>query len=93
MKRINTLIHVIFEYSIIKQMFRNPIITQYKYQSLFKRMYLFVSIWHNKRPTGLNGHLSIRDFTLTSCQKSLYLHINIKNNYGIEKQHHNHLTQ
>ena len=29
-----------------------------------------------KRPTGLNGHLSIRDFTLTSCQKGAYLYIN-----------------
>ena len=24
--------------------------------------------FNNKRPTGLNGHLSIRDFTLASCQ-------------------------
>ena len=31
---------------------------------------------YNKRPTGLNGHLSIRDFTLTSCQKGSYLYIN-----------------
>ena len=30
----------------------------------------------NKRPTGLNGHLSIRDFTPTSCQKGSYLYIN-----------------
>ena len=30
----------------------------------------------NKRPTGLNGHLSIRDFTLTSCRKGSYLYIN-----------------
>ena len=29
-----------------------------------------------KRPNGLNGHLSIRDSTLTSCQKGSYLHIN-----------------
>ena len=29
----------------------------------------------NKRPTGLNGHLSIRDFTLASCQKGSYLYI------------------
>ena len=29
----------------------------------------------NKRPTGLNGHLSIRDFTLYSCQKGAYLHL------------------
>ena len=28
----------------------------------------------NKRPTGLNGHLSIRDFTLT--YKGSYLYIN-----------------
>ena len=33
-------------------------------------------VWLNKRPTGLNGHLSIRDFTLTSCQKGSYLYIN-----------------
>ena len=25
---------------------------------------------------GLNGHLSIRDFTLTFCQKGSYLYIN-----------------
>ena len=30
----------------------------------------------NKRPTGLNGHMSIRDFTLTACQKGSYLYIN-----------------
>ena len=30
----------------------------------------------NKRPQGLNGHLSNRDFTLNSCQKGAYLHIN-----------------
>ena len=30
----------------------------------------------NKRPTGLNGHLSIRDFTLASSQKGSYLYIN-----------------
>ena len=30
----------------------------------------------NKRPTGLNGHLSIKDFTPTSCQKGSYLYIN-----------------
>ena len=47
-----------------------------------------------KRPTGLNGHLSIRDFTLTSCQKGSYLNINspikelMKINDGIGKQHH-----
>ena len=29
-----------------------------------------------KRLTGLNGHLSNRDSSLTSCQKSSYLHIN-----------------
>ena len=29
----------------------------------------------NKRPTGLNGHLSIRDFTLNSCQKGAYLYL------------------
>ena len=30
---------------------------------------------HNKRHKGLNRHLSIRDSTMTSCQKSSYLHI------------------
>ena len=30
----------------------------------------------NKRPTGLNGHLSIRDCTPNSFQKGAYLHIN-----------------
>ena len=30
----------------------------------------------NKRPMDLNGHLSIRDSTLTSCQKGSYLQIN-----------------
>ena len=29
----------------------------------------------NKRPPGLNGHQSIRDFTLNFCQKGAYLHI------------------
>ena len=52
----------------------------------------------NKRPTGVNGHLSIRDFTLNSCQKGAYLHINspiiiIKINNCIGKQHHCPLTQ
>ena len=49
----------------------------------------------NKRPTGLNGHLSIRDFTLNYCQKGAYLHINspiikikIKIKNCIGKQHH-----
>ena len=51
-----------------------------------------------KRPTGLNGHLSIRDFTLTSCQKLICVYqqpnhrIN-ENQNGIGKQHHNPLTQ
>ena len=35
-----------------------------------------IFLMSNKRPTGLNGHLSIRDFTLNSCQKGAYLHIN-----------------
>ena len=53
----------------------------------------------NKRPTGLNGHLSIRDSTLTSCQKGTYLHINsyiiekIKINNGIRKHLYNPLIQ
>ena len=54
----------------------------------------------NKRPTGLNSHLSIRDFTLNFCQKGAYLHINspiiiikIKINNCIGKQHHYPFTQ
>ena len=53
----------------------------------------------DKGPTGRNGHLSIRDFTLNSCQKGAYLHINspiiiiIKINNCIGKQHHYPLTQ
>ena len=48
----------------------------------------------NKRPTGLNGHLSIRDFTLNSCQKGAYLHLSSiiiinKNQQLYRKQHHN----
>ena len=48
----------------------------------------------NKRPTGLNGHSSIRDLTLTSCQKGSYLyqqpHQNLINiNGGKGKQDHN----
>ena len=35
-----------------------------------------VFVFKNKRPTGLNGHLSIGDFTPTSCQKGSYLYIN-----------------
>ena len=47
------------------------------------------------RPTGLNGHLIIRDSTPTSCQKGSYLHNDspviqwIKFNNGLGKQHHN----
>ena len=53
----------------------------------------------NKRPTGPNGHLSIRDSTPTSCQKGSYLHINshiiekIKINNGLGKKHYNPLMQ
>ena len=36
----------------------------------------FCRLAENKRPTGLNGHLSIRDYTLTSCQKDSCLYIN-----------------
>ena len=54
---------------------------------------------HNKRPICLIIHLSIRDFTLTSCQRGSYLYINspiieyMKINDGIGKQHRNPLTQ
>ena len=34
----------------------------------------------NKRPTGLNGHLSIRDSTLTSCQKGSYQQLHHRKN-------------
>ena len=43
-----------------------------KFQHIYQQMIKL----SNKRPTGLNGHLSIRDFTLNSFQKSAYLHIN-----------------
>ena len=52
-----------------------------------------------KKPTGLNGHTSISDFTPTSCQKDSYLYINspiiecMKINDGIGKQDHNPRTQ
>ena len=36
----------------------------------------YISWKINKWPTGLNSHLSIRDFTPTSCQKGSYLCIN-----------------
>ena len=35
----------------------------------------------NKRPTGLNGHLSIRDFTLTSCQRGSDMKAEIRLQY------------
>ena len=53
----------------------------------------------NKRPRGIKGYLSIRNFSLTSCQKSSYLHISshiiekIKINNGIKEQHYNPLIQ
>ena len=53
----------------------------------------------NKRPMVLNGHLSIRNSTLTSCQKDSYFHINrliiesIKINNGRGKLHYNPLIQ
>ena len=52
----------------------------------------------NKRPTGLNSHLSIGDFTLTSCQKGSYFFISpsqkkMKINDSVGKQHNNPLKQ
>ena len=51
------------------------------YTQYFQNFYLLLTEFEfnllNKRPTGLNGHLSIRDFTLTSCQKGSYLYINV----------------
>ena len=38
----------------------------------------------NKRPIGLNGHLSIRDSTLTSCQKGSYFHNMLIKKYTLE---------
>ena len=35
-----------------------------------------VYIYENKKLIGLNGHLSIKDSTLTSCQNGSYLHTN-----------------
>ena len=34
-----------------------------------------MTVSSNRRPKGLNGHLSIRDSTLTSCQNGSYLYI------------------
>ena len=49
----------------------------------------------NNRPTGLNVYMGIRDFTLISCQKHSYLHINskLKSNNGMEREHYNPLIQ
>ena len=38
--------------------------------------FLFLHFFLNKSPTWLNGQHSIRDCTLTFCQKGSYLHIN-----------------
>ena len=49
------------------------------WKCLAPRLYLWILILkftQDKRPTGLKDHLSIRDSTLTSCQKGSYLHIN-----------------
>ena len=61
---------------------------------------LVISYFTNKRPTGLNDHLSIRDSTLISCRRT---HINFayqqlqhrikKINNGIGKQNYNPLLQ
>ena len=40
------------------------------------------------RAKGLNGHLSIRDFTLTSCQKGSYLYINSRIRINENQQWH-----
>ena len=43
----------------------------------------------NKRPTGLNGHLSIQDFTLTSFQTiNSPIIEKLKIDSGIGKQHY-----
>ena len=42
----------------------------------FTLMSTKITVYFNKRPTGLIGHLSIRNFTLTSCQKGSYLNNN-----------------
>ena len=49
----------------------------------------------NKRPTGFNGHLSKRDFTLTFCQKGSYLHNNspIMEKIKVSYQYYKSLTQ
>ena len=46
-------------------------------ETILSSNFMLMIQWYlNKRPTGLNGHLSIRDFTLNSCQKGAYLHSN-----------------
>ena len=64
-----------------------PIVWSFIWTNLFliyPRMLCAMLIWIwfsgsrkkiNKRPKGLNGHLSIRNSRLTSCQKGSYLHI------------------
>ena len=54
-----------------------------------------MTVCSNRRPKGLNGHLSIRDSTLTSCQSGSYFifhiplpHHRIIIDSGIGKQHY-----
>ena len=46
----------------------------------FARIKRCTQFINDKMPTGLNGLLSIRDYTLTSCQKGSYLHSNNQTN-------------
>ena len=54
---------------------------------MFILIYIYISSkvsvlyppYKNKRPAGLNGHLTIRDSTLTSHQKSSYICISTAN--------------
>ena len=83
---INTFNHILHEFTDLYMIFINPNInrcslTQHiNYHILNTNNILAQRLnWptlKNKRPMGLNGRLSIRDFTLTSCQKDSYLYIN-----------------
>ena len=58
---------------------QNFVCRGYKYIYIYEWSFIentFSYQFSNKRPTGLKGHPSFRDFTLTTCQRGTYLHIN-----------------
>ena len=61
--------HLMFVFLVYRTRTFSIKIFPYRARFLFS---IFSFIIQNKRPTGLNSHLSIRDFTLTSCQKGSY---------------------